>query len=399
MIESQIDNFQRLESTYREIYQRPSATWIFAPGRINLIGEHIDYCGGWVLPTTIHLGTYCLASTNHSNRIRLASTLFDESIVLDPDEPFDKSTDGWPNYPKGVMAAYRERGARLPGIDVLFGSTIPGGGLASSASFCVATALLLESVTGCKLHPQDKINRMQIARLCQRVENDYVGVSCGIMDQAVIALGQANRAIKLNCRSLQVQTVDCVTEPLQFVIMNTCKERRLIDSKYNERVKEMETILTLLGDGRAMSQVCELQLQDLERIESVLGDELLFKRIRHVISENQRVQEACRMLEEKNWQRFGELMNASHLSLSRDYEVAGKELDTLVSLSQKQEGVFGARMTGAGFGGCAITLIHRDAVEEHSAAVGESYRKRTGLTAEFYPVAIGPGATDCTSFK
>jgi len=399
MIESQIDNFHRLESQFQEIYANPSSNWIFAPGRINLIGEHIDYCGGWVLPTTIHQGTYGLVSVNNSTRVRLASTLFDERVVLDLDKPFSKSSDGWSNYPKGVLAAYREKGVDLPGMDILFGSTIPGGGLSSSASFCVTTALLLQTVTGFKLHQEDEVNRKQMALLCQKVENEYIGVNCGIMDPAVIALGQPNKAIKLDCQSLHHQAIDCTPELLQFVIMNTCKERKLIDSKYNERVEEIEAIAARLGDGRKITQLCELQLKDLSRLESVLHDELLYKRARHVISENQRVSEACRVLGGENWTRFGELMNASHRSLSRDYEVAGEELDTLVSLSQEHAGVLGARMTGAGFGGCAISLMHRDAIDEYIDSVGESYRQRIGYGAEFYPVEIGPGAMVCTSYK
>ena len=399
MIESQIDQFHSLEQRYREIYGKPSSRWIFAPGRINLIGEHIDYCGGWVLPATIQMGTYCLASAGDSNGVRLASTLYDQRIELDLDRPLEKSSADWPNYPVGVLSAYRNEGAQLSGMDVLFGSTIPGGGLSSSASFCVATALLLECVTGFKLHHQDDINRKRIARLCQRVENDFVGVNCGIMDQAAIALGQADKAIKLDCQSLRYDLVDCVTEPMQFVIMNTCKVRTLIDSKYNERVREMETIVSRLDDRRDVSDLCELQPEDLDRIETAVGNGLLFRRAFHVISENQRVSEACRMLEEKNWMRLGELMNESHRSLSQDYEVAGKELDTIVSLSQEQPGVLGARMTGAGFGGCAISLIHEDAVEEYIGRVGESYRQRIGYGAEFYPVQIGPGALDCTAFK
>jgi len=399
MLESQIDNFHRLEGVFHEIYGLPSSNWVFAPGRINLIGEHIDYCGGWVLPATIHLGTYCLVSVNDSDRIRLASTLFDDKIVLNLGRPFEQSADGWSNYPKGVLAAYRARGAHVHGMDVLYGSTIPGGGLSSSASFCVATALLIESVTGFRLHGHDHIDRQQMALLCQRVENEYVGVNCGIMDQAAIALGQADTAIKLDCESLQYELIDCTPSPLQFVIMNTCKERRLIDSKYNERVTEMETIVSRLGDGRKISRLCELQMPDLDWVETIVDDELLFKRARHVIGENQRVLTACSMLQEKNWKRLGELMNESHRSLSKDYEVSGEELDTLVSLSLEQEGVLGARMTGAGFGGCAITLIHQDAAEEHSARVGESYRQRIGYAAEFYPVAIGPGASECTSYK
>jgi|TARA_Y100000310_G_scaffold314542_2_gene364021 galactokinase len=399
MLESQVDSFQRLERVFRQIYGQPSSNWIFAPGRINLIGEHVDYCGGWVLPATIHLGTYCLVSFNESSSVTLTSTLFDERVVLDLDAPFKKSADGWSNYPRGVLAAYRTRGAHLPGMDVLFGSTIPGGGLSSSASFCVATALMIESVTGFRLHARDDIDRQQMALLCQRVENEYVGVNCGIMDQAAIALGQADRAIKLDCESLRYELIDCTPSPLQFVIMNTCKERRLIDSKYNERVAEMNAIVSRLGDGHAMSQLCALGIEDLQWIENALHDELLFARARHVISENQRVLTACSMLQERNWQSLGKLMNESHISLSKDYEVAGKELDALVSLSLAQEGVLGARMTGAGFGGCAITLIHQDATEEHNAKVGELYRQRIGYAAEFYGVEIGPGAIECAPSK
>ena len=333
----------------------------FAPGRVNLIGEHIDYNGGLVLPCALTIGTYAAVRKRDDNQVNFYSANFPN------DHSFEK-------YPRAVIKALDL--TPTTGFDVAYYGNLPNqSGLSSSASIEVVTAFFLNDLYNLNL------DNITIAKLCQKAENDYVGVNCGIMDQFAIAMGKKDNAIYLDTNTLGYQYIPIDLKNYKFVIANTNKKRTLADSKYNERRQECEDAAKILN----VNHICQIKRVELLK---TIKDDTLYRRARHVVTENLRAKEAAKT---DDLETFGKLMNESHDSLKNDYEVTGVELDTLVDAARAQEGVLGARMTGAGFGGCTINLVRENAIEAFIENVGKTYKNKTGLTADFYVVEIGDG--------
>ena len=361
----------------------------FAPGRVNLIGEHTDYNGGHVFPCALTMGTYAVARKRNDNKIRLYSMNFENLGILEStidDLKYNKNED-WINYPKSMVWALKEDGFNIDrGFDIVYLGTIPNGaGLSSSASIEVLTGFVLKD-----LFDLD-VDMTKIALLGQKAENKYIGVNCGIMDQFIIANGKKDCAIFLDTANLEYEYAPVKLENAKIVIMNTNKKRGLGDSKYNERRAECEEALKELQQKLDIKSLGELTEEEFEENKDLIKSEIRQKRARHAVYENQRTVKAVEALKENKIDLFGKLMIASHNSLRDDYEVTGKELDTLVEESLKQDGVIGARMTGAGFGGCAVSIVKSDKVDDFIKNVGKGYKDKIGYNADFYAVEIGDG--------
>lgn len=358
-----------------------------APGRVNIIGEHLDYNGGYVFPAAISLGIYALVRKRDDDIIRMRSVDFPGEILfsLSGDLFFDREVM-WGNYPRGVMAALKKKGIPLSGADLLFFSTLPkGSGLSSSAAMEVLTAFLMQDGKGFT-----ESKRRETALICQEVENNFIGVQCGIMDQFAVAMGRENHAILLRSHDLHYRYVSFRLKDYFLMIMNSNKPRALADSKYNERRTECQHALEMIQRKRSLVSLAEGEISDLDYV----SEDVLKKRARHVITENRRTLEAVTVLENNDFALFGEMMTASHRSLQNDYDVTGPELDTLVDVSLEVDGCLGARMTGAGFGGCAIALVNKKAADDFEGHVGEVYRACTGLNAEFFRAHITDGVRE-----
>ena len=361
----------------------------FAPGRVNLIGEHTDYNGGHVFPCALTIGTYGVARKREDNKLRFYSMNFEQLEIiessLDDLKPY-KEAD-WTNYPKGVMWAFGEKGMKVPqGMDILLNGNIPNGsGLSSSASVEVLTGYILRDLFGFEVSNQD------LALIGQFSENKFNGVNCGIMDQFAIAMGKKDNAIFLDTANLEFTYAPIKLEGAKIVISCSNKKRGLGDSKYNERRQECEDALASLQTVADIKSLGELDEETFEKNVSVIGDETKIRRARHAVYENQRTVKAVAALNANDVKLFGELMNASHDSLRDDYEVTGIELDTLVDEARKVEGVIGSRMTGAGFGGCTVSLVKDEAIDAFIAQVGENYKNKIGYAADFYVVSVGDG--------
>lgn len=361
----------------------------FAPGRVNLIGEHTDYNGGHVFPCALTMGTYAVARKRNDNKLRFYSINFEKLGVLEStiDELKYKKEENWINYPKSMIWAMKEEGFNIDtGFDIVYYGTIPNGaGLSSSASIEVLTGFVLKDLFNLD------INMVKLALLGQKAENKYVGVNCGIMDQFVIANGKQNCAIFLDTASLEYEYAPVELKDEKIVIMNTNKKRGLGDSKYNERRAECEQALKELQTKLNIKALGELTEEEFEQNKYLIKDENRKRRAKHAVYENQRTIKAVETLRENKIEELGKLMIASHNSLRDDYEVTGRELDTLVEESLKQDGVIGARMTGAGFGGCAVSIVKNDKVENFIKNVGKAYKDKIGYEASFYTVEIGDG--------
>lgn len=362
----------------------------FAPGRVNLIGEHTDYNGGHVFPCAITLGTYAWVKARTDNKLRLYSANFTKDGIreLDMDDLGYKSEDSWANYVKGVFIYLAELGFAFPhGLDIAFYGNIPNGsGLSSSASF-----ELLVGVIARKVYSLD-IDTLGLVKIGKRVENDFMGVNSGIMDQFAVGMGKKDHAIFLDCATLEYELVPVELGDYRIVIMNTNKRRELADSKYNERFFETQTALKELQEHVPIHSLGDLTMDTFDAVKQYLSSELLVKRARHAVSENERTKLATEVLKKGDLSHFGRLMNESHLSTELDYEVTGKELDTLVHTAWEQAGVLGARMTGAGFGGCAIALVHKDHIDAFKANVAKVYTEEIGYAPSFYIAEIADGA-------
>lgn len=361
----------------------------FAPGRVNMIGEHTDYNGGHVFPSALTIGTYGVARKREDRKLRFYSMNFEHLGVIESSidglKP-EKEAD-WTNYPKGVMWAFGERGFEIPcGMDILLNGNIPNGsGLSSSASVEVLTGFILRDMFGFDVTNQD------LALIGQFSENKFNGVNCGIMDQFAIAMGKKDHAIFLDTADLSYEYAPIVLEDAKIVIACSNKKRGLGDSKYNERRSECETALAELQKVVDIKSLGELTEEEFESYKGAIADPIREKRAKHAVYENQRTIKAVKALKDNDIKLFGELMNASHVSLRDDYEVTGIELDTLVENSWKQEGVIGSRMTGAGFGGCTVSIVKTDCVDAFIKNVGEAYLAKIGYAADFYVVDIGDG--------
>ncbi len=381
-------NIQSLKNLFRGIYGQNvvEPEIFFAPGRVNLIGEHTDYNGGYVLPCALTYGTYLLIRKNNKRVIRMASQNFDYSAEILLDTVQEKRPGKWYNYPLGVMDQLIGRGFKPEGMDILFAGNIPNSaGLSSSASIEMVTAKAMIDIF--KLD----VDLPAMIKLTKKAENEFIGVNCGIMDMFAVGVGKKDMAVFLNCDSLVYELIPLELGDYKIVIANTNKTRGLADSKYNERVAECAKAVAYLTKHKQITQLGDLTYQEFVDLKHHIPDITVRKRAKHVISENQRVLDAVTALKNGNLNLFGKLMNASHNSLRHDYEVTGNELDVMVEEARQIEGVLGARMTGAGFGGCAVALVRNDAIERFTSRVGERYQERTGLQAIFYVSEAGYG--------
>ncbi|MDE5611001.1 MAG: galactokinase [Odoribacter sp.] len=379
-------NIQELEHRFEEIYGRKAEHAFFAPGRVNLIGEHTDYNGGLVFPCALSFGTYLLAAKRQDQKTHFDSINMKFSATTDASAFVNKPVE-WIKYPLGVMKEFADRGLDVWGYDLLYYGNIPNGaGLSSSASIEVVTAVMLNELTGAGL------DMVELVKISQKAENVYVGVNCGIMDQFAVGMGKKNHAIALDCASLKYNYVPLDMKGYKLVIANTNKKRGLADSKYNERRSECDVAVTAISGTHKIDFLCQLDEKEFEACGSCIQDNTVFRRARHAVTENQRVIKAIDALKTGNLQTFGQLMNASHKSLKEDYEVTGIELDTLAEEGQHLEGVLGSRMTGAGFGGCTVTLVAEDKVDNYIRKVGELYKSKVNLEATFYIADVGEGA-------
>ena len=379
---------QELLKKFEEVFGDSKGAGVyFAPGRVNLIGEHTDYNGGHVFPCALTIGTY--ARLRDDDKLCLFSMNFEEDGVGESRlADIETKKDGdWRNYPKGIVWAFGKKGYKVDkGLDILYFGNIPNGsGLSSSASIEVLTGFILKELFGFDVTNQD------LALIGQFSENQYNGVNCGIMDQFAIAMGKKDCAIFLDTADLSYEYAPIVLKGAKIVILNTNKKRGLGDSKYNERRSECEAALAALQTKLSIKSLGELTEEEFEANKELIGDPVKIKRAKHAVYENQRTIKAVKALKDNDLELFGKLMIASHDSLRDDYEVTGIELDTLVAEALKQQGVIGARMTGAGFGGCAVSIVKEEAVPAFIENVGKAYKEKIGYAADFYVVEIGDG--------
>ncbi|MDO5521592.1 MAG: galactokinase [bacterium] len=381
---------QQLVEKFSKVFgDKKAIHTFFAPGRVNLIGEHTDYNGGHVFPCALTIGTYAVVSKNEDNTLRFYSLNFEECGVITSsiDDLVYKKEDDWTNYAKGVMWAMKNRGFEMNcGLDILVYGNIPNGsGLSSSASLEVLTGYVLKELFGFEVSLTD------LALIGQEAENKFIGVNCGIMDQFAIAMGNEGHAIFLDTATLSYEYAPVDLKGEKIVIMNTNKKRGLGDSKYNERRSECEEALSELQTEVKINSLGELTEEQFEAHKMAIKSDVRRKRAKHAVYENQRTIKAVDALKANNLELFGKLMIASHDSLRDDYEVTGLELDTIVAAALEQPGVIGARMTGAGFGGCAVSIVNNDAVDAFIENVGAAYKEKIGYEADFYVVEIGGG--------
>lgn len=380
----------KLLKTFSEVFgSTEGAKVYFAPGRVNLIGEHTDYNGGHVFPCALTIGTYGVARKRNDHTLRFYSMNFEQLGVLESsidDLKPEKEAD-WTNYPKGVIWAFGEKGYQVTeGMDLLLFGNIPNGsGLSSSASVEVLTGFILRDFYGFDVTNQD------LALIGQYSENHFNGVNCGIMDQFAIAMGKKDNAIFLDTADLSYTYAPIKLENAKIVIACSNKKRGLGDSKYNERRSECEEALAQLQTVLPIKALGELTEEQFEANKSVIKREVCQRRAKHAVYENQRTLQAVDALKKNDVALFGKLMNASHVSLRDDYEVTGKELDTLVEEAWRVDGVIGSRMTGAGFGGCTVSIVREDAIDTFIQEVGRVYEIKIGYAADFYVVEIGDG--------
>lgn len=381
---------EQLKNKFAEVFgpEGESAVY-FAPGRVNMIGEHTDYNGGHVFPCALTIGTYGVVRKRQDRKLRFYSMNFEQLGVMESslDELVPSKDADWTNYPKGVLWAFKERGMEVTeGFDLLLFGNIPNGsGLSSSASVEVLTGYILKDQYGFDVTNQD------LALIGQFSENRFNGVNCGIMDQFAIAMGKADHAIFLDTNTLDYTYVPLKLDGAKIVIACSNKKRGLGDSKYNERRSECETALAELQKVVDIKSLGKLTEEQFEANKDAIGDEVRVRRARHAVYENQRTIQAVEALQKQDLKKFGELMNASHVSLRDDYEVTGIELDTLVEEAWKVDGVIGSRMTGAGFGGCTVSIVEDAAVDRFIESVGTAYRDKIGYAADFYVVQVGSG--------
>ncbi len=382
-------NTEQLKETFISLYgeSENDIQLFFSPGRVNLIGEHTDYNGGYVFPCALSFGTYLVVRPNNKRLVRFATTNFDHRSEVKLDEPFEKEGKSWFNYPVGVLNELRKKALEIEGVDLLYSGDIPNGaGLSSSASIEMVTAYAMNEIF------EFGLDRMELVKLSQLAENLFVGVNCGIMDQFASGMGAADHALFLNCDTLDYERIPIKLEGMKIVIANTNKRRGLADSKYNERRSQCESAVEALRKEKDIRHLSDLNMDEFNALSHLITDETERRRARHVISENARTLSAIEALNQGDLESFGLLMNQSHDSLRDDYEVTGKELDTLVEEARKIEGTIGSRMTGAGFGGCTVSIVKEDQVESFIREVGSGYNKRTGLKADFYVAEIGDGS-------
>lgn len=377
----------QLKAKFIEKFGEGDVSGYFSPGRVNLIGEHTDYNGGFVLPCALSFGIYCLIRKTDRRTVKFASVNMDfEAEVKNEDlnKPIGKE---WVNYPIGVFAQFMKKGLTFDkGVDMLFYGDVPtGAGLSSSAALEVVTGVVINDMYGFG------IDLVELAKMGQIAEHEFALVNCGIMDQFVSAMGKKDHAIFLNCDTLAFDLVPVKLKGVKIVISNTNSPHKLDSGKYNERVAECQAAVKAIQPYQQISALGEISWEDFLIVEDKIANKTVRKRARHVVSEIRRTEDAVKELKSGNLERFGELMNGSHDSLRDDYEVTGLELDTMVEEGRKIKGVIGTRMTGGGFGGCTVSLVKDEAVETFIEQVGKNYQEKTGLKPEFYVAEIGDG--------
>ena len=375
-----------LRSKFNEVFQKEKL-YFFAPGRVNLIGEHTDYNGGHVFPCALSFGTHCVFCKRDDKKIRLHSLNLPNKGIIEADLnniDYDKAQD-WANYPLGVIKMLQNHGYKLDrGFELLFWGDIPNGaGLSSSASIELATAGTMNSVFN--LH----IPQIELVKFCQEAENKFVGMNCGIMDQFASGMGKENHAILLDCNTLKYEHVPLNLQGISILIINSNKKHSLVTSAYNDRRRESENALKALQTKLPVKSLGELTIEEFEANKELIKDPIERKRAKHAVYENQRTLQATKALKAGDLETFGKLMNDSHISLRDDYETSCPELDIIAETCWKIPGVLGARITGGGFGGCAVSLVKDEAVKEVIDTVGKVYQDKTGLKADFYIASIG----------
>ena len=382
----------KLMETFSKLYgEGGEVRTYFAPGRVNLIGEHTDYNGGHVFPCALTLGTYGLARKREDRTLRFYSVNFEKLGVVETslDDLVPHKEASWTNYPKGVMWAFEKRGYRLDhGLDILIWGNIPNGsGLSSSASLEVLTGVILKDIFGF-----DQVSMVDIALIGQDAENNFNGCNCGIMDQFASAMGKKDHAIFLDTNTLNYEYAPVVLEDAKIVITNSKVKHSLVDSAYNDRRNESETALRELQTEVEIQTLGDLTEEEFEMHKNAIKDPIRQKRAKHAVYENQRTIRSVEALKNNDVELFGKLMNASHQSLRDDYEVSCEEIDILVDLAQAMPGVLGSRITGGGFGGCTVSIVKNDTVDRFVEEIGKAYQEKVGHEAEFYVVEIGDGA-------
>ncbi len=382
-------HISNMKKSFIGLFDQEATAAYFSPGRVNLIGEHTDYNGGHVFPCAITLGTYALVAKREANTSRLYSLNMPEAGVIEfpmRGAIYDEARD-WANYPVGVVRTMEEAGYRADGgLDILFYGTLPSGaGLSSSASIEVLTALILNDQFGFGRE------MIELVQLSQRAENTFVGVNCGIMDQFAVGMGKKDCAILLDCNTLEYRYSPIALKDSSIVITNTNKKHSLNASKYNERRRECEHALSCIQQTKNVRSLGELKAAEFDSIADTIPDVTERCRARHAVHENERTLKAVAALEKNDLVAFGQLMNASHISLMDDYDVTGEELDTLAELAWRQPGVIGSRMTGAGFGGCTVSIVKDNAIESFQRDIAAGYTKKIGYAPSFYVAGIADG--------
>jgi galactokinase len=368
-----------------------------APGRVNLIGEHIDYNGGYVLPAALEFGTTLLIRERTDHKLNLASTNMTYEETLDTASIGQEKTGEWTDYPVGVMVELEGKGVKVTkGYDFLYHGEIPNGaGLSSSASLEVLTGYAVQAMEGVS-----EIDTVELALLSQKAENEFVGVNCGIMDQFAVANGAKDHVILLMCDTLEYEKVPFRTGAYKLIIGNTNKRRGLVDSAYNERRSQCEQALAILKEQLpALNYLAQIKPEQFVTLQDQIKDEKVRQRAEHVVEENARVLASVEALRNNDLEAFGQMMNASHDSLRDLYEVSCTELDVMVEEARRIPGTLGARMTGAGFGGCTVSLVHENDVERFVSEVGAAYEARTGLQGDFYVCGVGEGVNELKEAK
>ncbi|MCL2376227.1 MAG: galactokinase [Defluviitaleaceae bacterium] len=380
-----MDKAELMRDFHRIFGHRPeNPLFLFAPGRINIIGEHIDYNGGLVMPMAINFGTYAMISRRDDGVARFASVNFPEIIEVGLQNIKYDAQHGWANYPKGIIYHMMADGHTLGGFDILFSGNIPqGAGLSSSASVEMVMAMAANAMFGLGYSP------IEMALLAQKSENQFCGVNCGIMDQFAVGMGKKGHALMLNCDSLEYHLLPLNLGGHTIVVMDTKKSRQLSESAYNQRRGECEEALARLKPIFDVQNLADIAPENMDKVEELLGKGVLLMRARHVISENARVKQGAKLLEKGDVAALGQLLVASHKSLALDYEVSCAELDAIVEAALAHPACIGARMTGAGFGGCAIALVQQDNIDNFAKFVSEKYATKIGHLPEIYPVQSG----------
>lgn len=393
-----LKDYNALKKKFCEIYggSEKDLRIFSAPGRVNLIGEHIDYCGGYVLPAALSLDSTVIARINNDNTLRAAATDLPDRVEVKLDSLESAKSLKWGNYQAGVAFMLQNEGYKLVGVDMLFHDTVPlGSGLSSSAAIELVTAVTLATLGNEANGIEQPVDLVKMAVVGQKTENEFCGVSCGIMDQFASAMGKRDHAILLDCASLKYEYLPLKLEGYKIVLGNTKKKRGLGESKYNERVSECAEGLRILKQYLPdKKNLCDITPGEFEQYKLKIEDEIIRKRVTHIIYENDRVLKAVEALKKNDLTRLGKLLIEANDSIRDLYEVTGKELDTMTAEALTVEGVIGARMTGAGFGGCTVNIVAEDKVELFIEQVGKNYKEKTGITPEFYISEISDGARE-----